>query len=124
MTVEANLWESVESVEEARPPITPIEEDSSGCFRTLGVNLCKSVESVDRTPGPLSPPITPIQEDSVRCSQTPKRNLCKSVESVDRTPGPRVLDTKHNIRNLWKSVKSVDSAPKSEPPMQSVEGNP
>ena len=54
------------------PQITPIKEDyrvsSSGAKR----NLCKSVESVDDTRGPV---------------RNHKANLWKSVESVDSTPG-------------------------------------
>ena len=46
---------SVESADDTArsscPPITPIQEDSSGGFGVLGANLCKSVKSVDRTLG-------------------------------------------------------------------------
>jgi GxxExxY protein len=137
------------------PQITPIKEDSGVSSpeakgnpseyaddspapgaRNQDHNLCKSVESVDRTPGPLSPPITPIKEDSVCGSQTPGRNLCKSVESVDRTPGPlsppitlikedSVCGSQTPERNLCKSVESVDRTPgsRSEQSVRSVEGN-
>ena len=43
--------QSVRSVDGARPPITPIKEDSFRCSREVQTNLCESVESVDRSPG-------------------------------------------------------------------------
>ena len=46
---------SVESADDTArsscPPITPIKEDSLEGVRNPNPNLCKSVESVDRTPG-------------------------------------------------------------------------
>ena len=87
-----------QSVERLRPPITPIQEDSSEGF---GANLCKSVESVDVTPG-LDP------------------NLCKSVESVDSigNPAKSVDASRSVIRRLRRFRKISSGGP--EGPTESV----
>jgi len=68
------------------PQITPIKEDYLGCARTADTNLCKSVKSVDATPGSFPPQTIPIPEDFSSRVENPNPNLCKSVESVDRSP--------------------------------------